>query len=165
MSRTLLTDATEQTATSGKSSRWLNRDRVSVLLIALGCVALLLGGFLLYPGFLKPGYILQQLQIAAFLGIIATGAMMVILLGEIDLSVPWTITRNGDCRHLGLRQLQSPGRQPGNSAGPVPRHGGRAFERHRCRHLSRSCDGLDAGRQRHAARRRGFLHRQQPSQR
>ncbi|WP_246740895.1 ABC transporter permease [Mesorhizobium sp. NZP2298] len=65
---------------------------MSVLLIGLGCVALLLGGSLLYPGFLKPSYILQQLQIAAFLGIIATGAMLVILLGEIDLSVPWTIT-------------------------------------------------------------------------
>ena len=83
-----MTDATERTVTS----RWLNRDRVSVLLIALGCVVLLLGGSLLYPGFLKPGYILQQLQIAAFLGFIATGAMLVILLGEIDLSVPWTIT-------------------------------------------------------------------------
>jgi ribose transport system permease protein len=65
---------------------------LSVLLIALGCIVLLLGGSLLYPGFLKPSYILQQLQIAAFLGIIATGAMLVVLLGEIDLSVPWTIT-------------------------------------------------------------------------
>lgn len=87
-----MTDAAARTASPRKSLRWLNRDNVSVLLIALGCVALLLGGSLLYPGFLKPGYILQQLQIAAFLGIIATGAMLVILLGEIDLSVPWTIT-------------------------------------------------------------------------
>lgn len=87
-----MTDATTRTVPPRKSPRWLNRDRVSVLLIALGCVFLLLGGSLLYPGFLKPGYILQQLQIAAFLGIIATGAMLVILLGEIDLSVPWTIT-------------------------------------------------------------------------
>src|SRR6187551_2855800 len=90
-----MTDATERTVRSRKSFRWLNRDRVSVLLIALGCVALLLGGSLLYPGFLKPGYILQQLQIAAFLGIIATGAMLVILLGEIDLSVPWVVTVGG----------------------------------------------------------------------
>lgn len=85
-------DATAPTVTSRNSPWRLGRDRVSVLLIALGCVALLLGGSLLYPGFLRPGYILQQLQIAAFLGIIATGAMLVILLGEIDLSVPWTIT-------------------------------------------------------------------------
>lgn len=87
-----MTDATAQRATPHKLRRWLSRDHVSVLLIGLGCVALLLGGSLLYPGFLKPSYILQQLQIAAFLGIIATGAMLVILLGEIDLSVPWTIT-------------------------------------------------------------------------
>ena len=87
-----MTDATARRAAPHKSRRWLSRDHVSVLLIGLGCVALLLGGSLLYPGFLKPSYILQQLQIAAFLGIIATGAMLVILLGEIDLSVPWTIT-------------------------------------------------------------------------
>jgi len=87
-----MTDATAQRATPHKLRRWLSRDHVSVLLIGLGCAALLLGGSLLYPGFLKPSYILQQLQIAAFLGIIATGAMLVILLGEIDLSVPWTIT-------------------------------------------------------------------------
>ncbi len=41
--------------------------------------------------FLSPTYLLQQLQVAAFLGIVAIGMMMVILLGHIDLSVPWTI--------------------------------------------------------------------------
>lgn len=41
---------------------------------------------------LKPNYLLLQLQVSAFLGIIATGMMMVILLGHIDLSVPWTLT-------------------------------------------------------------------------
>jgi ribose transport system permease protein len=35
---------------------------------------------------------LQQLQIGAFLGIAAAGMMMVILLGHIDLSNPWTLT-------------------------------------------------------------------------
>src|SRR4029453_1413950 len=42
--------------------------------------------------FLSPEYLLQQLQISAFLGIIASGAMMVILIGHIDLSIPWTVT-------------------------------------------------------------------------
>lgn len=37
-------------------------------------------------------YLLQQLQIGAFLGVVAAGAMLVILLGHIDLSVPWTLT-------------------------------------------------------------------------
>jgi ribose transport system permease protein len=41
--------------------------------------------------FLNPGYLLQQLQVGAFLGIVAAGMMLVILLGHIDLSVPWTL--------------------------------------------------------------------------
>lgn len=41
---------------------------------------------------LSPNYVLQQLQTGAFLGIVAAGMMMVILLGHIDLSVPWTLT-------------------------------------------------------------------------
>lgn len=41
---------------------------------------------------LSPAYLSQQLQIAAFLGLIAGGLMMVILLGHIDLSIPWTLT-------------------------------------------------------------------------
>jgi ribose transport system permease protein len=40
---------------------------------------------------LTPNYLLQQLQIGAFLGIVAAGMMLVILLGHIDLSVPWTL--------------------------------------------------------------------------
>ena len=40
----------------------------------------------------SPNYMLQQLQTGAFLGIVAAGMMMVILLGHIDLSVPWTLT-------------------------------------------------------------------------
>lgn len=41
--------------------------------------------------FISPVYLLQQLKIAAFLGTVAAGMMIVILLGHIDLSVPWTI--------------------------------------------------------------------------
>ncbi len=40
---------------------------------------------------LQPGYLLQQLQIGAFLGIVAAGMMLVILISQIDLSVPWTV--------------------------------------------------------------------------
>lgn len=40
---------------------------------------------------LSPTYLLQQLQVGAFLGIVAAGMMLVILLGHIDLSVPWTV--------------------------------------------------------------------------
>jgi ribose transport system permease protein len=41
---------------------------------------------------MSPAYLLQQLQTGAFLGICAAGIMMVILLGHIDLSIPWTLT-------------------------------------------------------------------------
>ena len=41
---------------------------------------------------LSPPYLLQQLQIGSFLGICAAGMMLVILMGHIDLSVPWTLT-------------------------------------------------------------------------
>ena len=58
-------------------------------------VALLLVGSVYSRNFLSPEYLLLQLQIASFLGIVATGAMLVILLGGIDLSVPWVVTVGG----------------------------------------------------------------------
>ena len=39
--------------------------------------------------------LLQQLKVASFLGVIATGMMLVILLGQIDLSVPWVVAVGG----------------------------------------------------------------------
>ena len=64
--------------------------------IAFGCIiVLLLAGALYSREFLSPDYLLQQLQVGAFLGIIASGAMVVILLGHIDLSVPWVVTLGG----------------------------------------------------------------------
>jgi ribose transport system permease protein len=63
------------------------------VIIAFGCICVLLVvGSLYSANFLSPEYLLQQLKVGAFLGIIATGMMLVILLGQIDLSVPWTIT-------------------------------------------------------------------------
>ncbi len=60
---------------------------------AFACiVVLLLLGSLYSENFLSPEYLLQQLKVASFLGIIATGMMLVILLGQIDLSVPWVVT-------------------------------------------------------------------------
>jgi ribose transport system permease protein len=66
------------------------------LLAALGCiVVLLIAGALYDRNFLSPDYLLQQLQVASFLGVIATGVMLVILLGHIDLSIPWVVTIGG----------------------------------------------------------------------
>ncbi|MCB1487887.1 MAG: ABC transporter permease [Bauldia sp.] len=41
---------------------------------------------------LSPTYLILQLKVASFLGIVAAGMMIVVLLGHIDLSVPWTMT-------------------------------------------------------------------------
>ena len=66
------------------------------VVIAFGfIVVMLLAGSLYSENFLSPEYLLQQLRIASFLGIIASGAMLVILLGHIDLSIPWVVTVGG----------------------------------------------------------------------
>src|SRR3954467_7945327 len=63
---------------------------------AFGCtIVLLLLGSLYSREFLSPEYLLQQLKVASFLGVIATGMMIVILLGQIDLSVPWVVAVGG----------------------------------------------------------------------
>ena len=60
---------------------------------AFACILLLLFlGSLYSSNFLSPEYLLQQLKVASFLGIIATGMMLVILLGQIDLSLPWVVS-------------------------------------------------------------------------
>lgn len=62
------------------------------ILIALACLILLLiAGGLVAPQILSSGFLIQQLQRAAYLGIIALGQFCVILLGRIDLSMPWTM--------------------------------------------------------------------------
>jgi ribose transport system permease protein len=66
------------------------------VLIAFGfIIVMLLAGSLYSSNFLSGTYLLQQLQVAAFLGIIASGLMLVILLGHIDLSIPWIVTVGG----------------------------------------------------------------------
>lgn len=63
------------------------------VLTAFACIILLLLlGSLYSSNFLSADYLVQQLKVASFLGIIATGMMLVILLGHIDLSVPWAVT-------------------------------------------------------------------------
>ena len=66
------------------------------VLTAFACIVLvLLVGSLYSSSFLSPQYLLQQLKVASFLGVIATGMMIVILLGQIDLSVPWVVAVGG----------------------------------------------------------------------
>jgi ribose transport system permease protein len=66
------------------------------VLIAFGfIVVLIILGGMYNRQFLSAFYLLQQLQVASFLGIIASGVMVVILLGQIDLSIPWVVTIGG----------------------------------------------------------------------
>ena len=63
---------------------------------AFACIVLLLAfGSFYSTSFLSPEYLLQQLKVASFLGVIATGMMIVVLLGQIDLSVPWSVAVGG----------------------------------------------------------------------
>jgi ribose transport system permease protein len=75
----------------------ISPDDVPILVSSCFIVAILLAGTaytVTTQGtmpLLSPNYLLLQLQTGAFLGLVATGMMMVILLGHIDLSVPWTL--------------------------------------------------------------------------
>jgi len=75
----------------------LSRDDRPILIAALFILVILVAGttytiarFGSAP-LLSPTYLLQQLQTGAFLGIVAAGMMIVILIAQIDLSVPWTL--------------------------------------------------------------------------
>lgn len=78
-----------------RSASALRRIDPAIGLVSLGCLALLAMGSAVSSNFLTPDYLLQQLQIAAYLGVIAAGATLVILLGHIDLSVPAALTSVG----------------------------------------------------------------------
>src|SRR5438874_13806159 len=81
---------------SGSAAVGVRRRFDPAVASAFGCIVLvLLVGSLYSRSFLSPEYLLQQLKVASFLGVIATGAMIVILLGQIDLSVPWVVAVGG----------------------------------------------------------------------
>jgi ribose transport system permease protein len=85
----------DQTAPARRLPEFL-RGVDPAVAIAFACILLLLFlGSLYSTSFLSPEYLLQQLKVASFLGVIATGMMIVILLGQIDLSVPWVVAVGG----------------------------------------------------------------------
>jgi ribose transport system permease protein len=85
--------STEDVASTTAAAKPLWQRVDPAIATAFGCIVLLLlVGSLYSRNFLSPDYLLQQLKVASFLGIIATGMMTVVLLGQIDLSVPWVVT-------------------------------------------------------------------------
>lgn len=69
----------------------LRIPEVDVVVPYIATITLVFMGSLFYPQILGFEYLTQQLQISAFLGLLAAGATVVILLGHIDLSVPWVL--------------------------------------------------------------------------
>lgn len=66
-------------------------DRRRILFAALAAVLLFALGALVRPGFARPDSIAAVLVVASFVGMVAAGQMFVILIGGIDLSVPWVL--------------------------------------------------------------------------
>ena len=87
--------ATLPTTSSSVSSR-LRNIRIDPVILTF-VVLLLLWGFSLYrtEGFRSVNYTMLTLRTAAFLGIVAAGQTLVILMGGIDLSVAAVITMTG----------------------------------------------------------------------
>ncbi|MBA3868512.1 MAG: ABC transporter permease [Anaerolineae bacterium] len=76
-------------------ARFSNMERENrsvVISYSMIVVLLVLGTLLITPNFISPTFLTQQLRLASFLGIVVAGQMAVILTGNIDLSIPWTIT-------------------------------------------------------------------------
>ncbi|MFI6481757.1 ABC transporter permease [Nonomuraea sp. NPDC050663] len=75
---------------------------------AAGGVLLL--GTILHPGFASWPSLQAMLVVASFTGFVAAGQMLVVLVGGIDLSIPWVL--NGAAIMLTTTALGQPGRLP-----------------------------------------------------
>lgn len=69
----------------------LNPDRRKILYGFAAAIALFVIGEIIKPGFASIDGIQEVLQVASFVGIVAAGQTFVILIGGIDLSVPWVL--------------------------------------------------------------------------
>lgn len=72
-------------------ARKLNVDSATLTVFTLLIVGLLATSTV-FSQFLSPRFLLQQVHVASVLGISVVGLFVVILLGRIDLSAPWTMT-------------------------------------------------------------------------
>jgi ribose transport system permease protein len=72
-------------------STGLGRDQRRVLYAIVAAIALFVVGEIVRPGFASLGGVESILVVASFVGFVAAGQMFVILVGGIDLSVPWVL--------------------------------------------------------------------------
>ncbi len=86
--------ANKQNTTPSLWERFSSMDRENrsvVISYSMIVVLIVIGTLFVSPNFSSPTFLTQQLRLASFLGIIAAGQMAVILTGNIDLSIPWTL--------------------------------------------------------------------------
>ncbi|MEO6714225.1 MAG: ABC transporter permease [Mycobacteriales bacterium] len=78
-------------AVGGRPWLHLNEDKRRIVFACAAAVAVFLVGGVLNHSFLSWPAIRANLVIASFVGLVAAGQMFVVLIGGIDLSVPWVI--------------------------------------------------------------------------
>ena len=71
--------------------QWLTAERRRVLYACGAAILLFVIGNLLRPGFASVNSVEAVLVVASFVGLVAAGQTFVILIGGIDLSVPWIL--------------------------------------------------------------------------
>ncbi len=69
----------------------LTKDRRRILYAYLAAIILFVVGEIVHPGFASLGSITAILTVASFVGLVAAGQTFVVLVGGIDLSVPWVL--------------------------------------------------------------------------
>jgi ribose transport system permease protein len=77
--------------TRARRLSWLTVGRRRVLYACCAAVLLFVIGDIVRPGFASPNSIEAILVVASFVGLVAAGQTFVILIGGIDLSVPWIL--------------------------------------------------------------------------
>ncbi len=80
-----------QSGPGGRVLAVFTQDRRRIAYAALAAVLLFVLGALVRPGFASYGSVSAVLVVASFVGLVAAGQMFVILVGGIDLSVPWVL--------------------------------------------------------------------------
>jgi len=86
----------------------LGRDRRRALYALVAAVLLFALGEIVHPGFARLDSIEAVLTVASFVGLVAAGQTFVVLIGGIDLSVPWVL--NGAAILLVTSSLGEDGR-------------------------------------------------------
>jgi ribose transport system permease protein len=69
----------------------LTKDRRRIVYAYLAAVTLFVVGEIVHPGFARVDSVMAILTVASFVGLVAVGQTFVVLVGGIDLSVPWVL--------------------------------------------------------------------------